>query len=398
MSKETVLNVSKKEIHYLLERLTLDCLDETEKVILKHFEFLRVLRDLPDFTHPPQKEATANNVPLVDTEVITKEITETKPEISNETYIEKEEKVSSEEKSKESDHPFKEKLYTFERKIRGGFFADLDNGYFIPEKMVRDIGLEHGDKVRIVNHSMFEDTKRYRFEIVEKGPGISPKERVEVQFCIVEKDYGEIIVRETLQGNIKVNEVPNPFILKANDVADLQVKPGDIIDIAYYENKPNETVRIIWKHDIEELEQPRTRNEHITKKQVPIDTTKSVKYDKYPLNKDIFVNKKILLVGGISRESDYREAFEMLGTEFTLTEGNDERARLTSMIKKADGVVVIIQEAKHMASENTIESCKKHNIPFQITKSNGIQSILLAAQQVLEKSSSTASQVASNNV
>lgn len=287
----------------------------------------------------------------------------------------------------ENDEAEKEEtIYLFERKVRGGVVVGLEGGYVIPERMVRDMGVQHGDKLKIKSIKEGEIKNSYWFDIVEKGSGDNP-ERRELKYCKVKRDMGEHVISEYEKGNIRIDEIPFTFIINESDVNTFKIEEGDIIDVAYYKNNPTASLRVLYKHDTEEeiplTSEQKRLNFTINKKTEDINKIEIEK--EFVINPQLFKNRKVLVVGGGSRKKDYLNAFSKFGALLEHATGDEDKTRITSMVTKADVVAISIGECSHDASQYTIRECKKFNKPFSWTDRNGIQSILMCAEEAIKR-------------
>ncbi|WP_147535204.1 DUF2325 domain-containing protein [Bacillus marasmi] len=372
--KNEILSVIKEEIQEKLELLNFENLEKKQAEITTFFSFLQALDTLPFENHHNVKnqDEKTTNLPTEDKTAIQ----------HNEEDIEEK---SAESLEQEQDaNSIIGTVYRFERKLRGGVIPELDEGYIIPEKMVRDMNADDGDLVRVVSEKGPQDHKSYRF-VVEKKSNQTNKSRVELRFCNVEKEVGELVVKTSQGRMIKLDEVPYTFIIREKDVDIYHLHEGDIIDIAYYKENPMK-MKVIYKHEIEEpheqtLEQKRLLS-HAKCHKGPADEKNE---RQYPVNLHLFKNKKVLVVGGESRHADYADAFNSLNFELETITGNEGEKRLCPSINRADVIVIIIGETSHAASIQTVKICKEINKPFATTYENGIQSVLLCAEEAIKK-------------
>jgi hypothetical protein len=157
-------------------------------------------------------------------------------------------------------------------------------------------------------------------------------------------------------------------------------------DIAFYKDKPN-NVKVGYKYELHERVNPteeslrlNSTSKKSTEEKEEIDIA-----EKYPIDKKLFEGKSILIIGGGSREVDYKEVFEQLDVEFQLSTGDEPIPTISSMIEKADAVAIAFGECSHFASTYAVEICKKNGVPFQSTSRIGIQSILLCVEKAILK-------------
>lgn len=360
MDKQEILQKIKQAMQGSVEKLSYENVLQTREDFQKFFHYLEVTNDLPIVFH--QMETKQEETAYEETEIVSE---------SN-------------------------MIYEFERKVRGGVILNLEGGYVIPEKMVRDMGIEHGDKVKIISKTEHEERNSYRFEIIERGKGPNPQ-RQEYKYCVIEKEVGELVVKEYLnidssgsiqfddRKNIRMDEVPFTCIIDEKDVATFLLKEDDIIDIAFYKNNPNATTKVLQKHDVYErtaitVEQRRL-NTTIAKKAKNFETIEK----EIIVDAELFKDRKILIVGCGSRKTEFAETFKKLGAELKHATGDEGKSVLSAMIMGAEAVVVATGENSHDATKYTIRECKKYNKAFCPTDGNGHQSILLCAEEALKR-------------
>ncbi|WP_121616743.1 DUF2325 domain-containing protein [Virgibacillus halodenitrificans] len=360
--KEKILIELKNELIEKIDGLTYENAEETSKEVQAFFDVVQGIRKL---------SFEAKNV-------INEKIKETEDEPKIETK-----EIITEEPTPDNVGNIG-KSFTFHRKLCGGIIPNLDGGYFIPEKMTRDMNLEDGDSLKIIDEKIIHNNEtKYSFEILEKSKTVNNK-RIEIPFCKVDIEAGEYVVNESLSGFIKLDEVPYTLILQERDKHRLRLKKGDIVDVAFYENNPSK-VRVIWKHDIKD-HPTITEEEKKLQYKHQYDKNSAEKAEKnYPVSLELFHNKKILIIGGENRHADYRNAFDELPIELEMIKGTEETKRLQSAIKRADIVTIVIGEARHRASVAAVQFCKDTQKPFDTTHENGIQSVLLCTEKAIRK-------------
>lgn len=369
MSKESILTEIKNELMAKIQTMNFNNYQEKQREINHFFELIKLLDELP-FENVIYQEQKIIPLPLNH-----EDFSHSKPNLD-----------LTQGNSNREDGSFVGNVYRFERKLRGGFVPDLNDGYMIPEKMVRDMEVEDGDLIRVTSEREYMGQKFYYFELAERGSGPNPN-RVEHRYCPVEKEAGYFVVKESQGKNIKLDETPFTFLLKDSDVQHFNIEEGDIIDIAYYKNNPAGTVKIIFKYETEEELLPTIEQKRLNSstKNEKIKNTEETDC-KYPINLELLQGKRVLIVGGENRHADYENAFQRLGIELETMQGMEGEKRLEAAIQRADAVVIVTGEIRHAGSISTVKFCKKYGIPFDDTYENGIQSVLLCAEKALSKS------------
>ncbi|QST02710.1 hypothetical protein IMZ31_19365 (plasmid) [Pontibacillus sp. ALD_SL1] len=357
---------AKNDMKRIVERMDKDNFEACEDQVRRYFDFLKALTNLPEDSF----------------------VNEGVPQVSEEKETEQEETpVEPIEEEKENVSGEIGTRYRFDRKLNGGILEDLDGGYMIPERMVRHMDVQHGDTVEIVDRYPYKDQISYKFKIAERGNEFH-QGRVQYNQCPVKEEAGRLVIDESKQtGLLRMNEVFHTFVLREHDVSRLQLQKGDIVDVAYYDNAPDQTIRVIYKYDIdtEEME-PTIENRRLeadkkkeTKEKTPI-------FEKYPtINFSLFKNKNVLIVGAASRRTDFCELFKETEASVQVASGDEPKQTLRSWISQADVVLLANLESSHDASKYTVSRCKKEGIPFYETFNGGLQSILISTENALKR-------------
>lgn len=124
--------------------------------------------------------------------------------------------------------------YLFKQKLRGGviMMPEGDNGeYYIPEKMVRDMGVQDGDRVEI--DSRYTDgagNLRYRFSIASRGDGTGST-RTLIQMLEVDQDEDGTFFVTLPPQYVEHNHGDYKVVLMTNDCVNYKIEAGDYIDI-----------------------------------------------------------------------------------------------------------------------------------------------------------------------
>ncbi len=342
----------KIELQGIIDRLVLDNIETYKPIIIQYLDFLEKLKELP---------------------VIEKEEQEETEQLEVTQSMEQPQQVT-----------LSGPIFTFIRKLRGGIIPELE--YLVSEKVIRELGLQHQDKVRIVSTIHTDYGPRYSFEIVEKGPGIELENRVQYDICIVEKEpiLNTLMVGKHANGIIKVQEAPHTIILNQKDVNEFSIKEGDLVDISLFSNTPDHC-RVIWKHDTNEKLEDKYERKSSAKKNIKEEPTDD---DENNINIDLklFKGKTIVIVGAFYFKSRYQQAFNKIpNCELIHLVGDEPKARMTSMIKNADVIVVTTTANSHSGTWSAREISKEYEIPFISVDREGINFIIQEVQSEFRK-------------
>lgn len=138
----------------------------------------------------------------------------------------------------------------FERNLRGGYLPDLK--LFVPESIVRTIDAKNGNTLKVTEiKGAFQANgqPKYHFEVANTNTAPMAQKRVQFNQCPVKETGGRFYVERSMELNswIRVNENMFSPVLSQEDVYNFRIKEGDLVDIAFYENSPNNAI-CIWKH------------------------------------------------------------------------------------------------------------------------------------------------------
>lgn len=328
MDKIRILNEAREDMKELISRLDYKNLGETAVQVANYFTSLGAINKLPDLhvavpEPEPQSEEVKEEVIVVDDTV-------------------------------------RDKPYIFERKLKGGFVTEI-NGW-VPEKIVRELELRHGDLVYAYEIPLPENQDsppHYSFEVAERRNMPQPANRVQLNLCRVKDDrlLDRFVVEETVNGALlKHNDSPMMFSLDPEDVRAFNLEDGDIVDIAYYKGKEDKP-KVLWKHiTYQRQEQPST----IAERQKAYD--KKVAKEKKAYDKQL-EGKTVLMIGFEPGRATFGSEIENRGGTFIWSDGREGRDRLESMIVKSDCVIMMQNYMGHNASITANDISKEHGIP-----------------------------------
>ncbi|MEK5217751.1 DUF2325 domain-containing protein [Psychrobacillus sp. FSL H8-0487] len=252
----------------------------------------------------------------------------------------------------------RDNMYRFERKVRGGFIPEIEA--FVPEGIVRKLGLINGD---LVFAEKKEDIgpNHYQYTVAEKIGSDDSNERSQFNLCPVEKDGDLWVVTRSQETDdlIKLDNVPYRVLLNHQDIKDLDLQKGDLVDIAFLNNNPH-NVKILWKHNIEEIVQQKDleSKNNITKKKKL--TPKVVQ----PITKSL-EGQRILIIGNEPHKNLYKSEIEARGGELLWADAKENSQRLRSLVKKSDQVIYLLKVSGHIGMKQVKKFCKQYNVPFE---------------------------------
>lgn len=360
MDKQLVLELVKKDLHQVIKDLTLPRIPEAKKRIQSYLVFLdelKILEDIeiPEDIKPPTLTGAARDE-FIDEVIQAIENPAPKEVVSEPVRL----------------------AHRFERKIKGGALQDI--GAFVPEKVVRELELEHGDLVfakKLVTDIPYDGPTRYEFEVAEYRDEPKPKDRVQIDYAIVAYDatLGRFKCDKTIDGKpIRLGEVMHTVLISEKEVIDYQIKDGDIVDLAYNKNS-TDNIRVIWRYSIEQ------RGDFLE----PAKPTTKKKADKlkkeYP---QTLVGKTVLMVGFEPGRPSMQEEVERRGGELIWASGREGYDRMHTLINKADCVINMLEHMGHRGSINGVDIAKTLNKPHGRLHTFGRTSFIQEVYNCLE--------------
>lgn len=337
MSKESILEIEKKELNYLVEGIVSGNLIETVENIQKH---VNLLRDLAEITYIVIPEKREINEPII--QIIDKNTKKKKP--------------MKEECTKEW---YRGQLH---RNLRGGILGSFKDVY-VPESVIREHELEEDDWVQANILEVVNRKKKFSFSLLEKHSTESTKnsDRIQLNFCPV--FLNEEIKRYYIKKS-NPNEIDEIILLSEADVQNYQLNDRSVIDFAYM--KGNQTKgRVIWSYSVSELQQVKK----LKVKKKSTDKSNTVKRSVKPL----FQNKIISMIGGanLGLHKTIKKEVERRGGRLLFSAGDEPHPTIISRLKKSHCVIIYTESVSHEAMYLTKDFCKQQKIPISFTKNIG---------------------------
>ena len=272
------------------------------------------------------------------------------------------------------------------RRLRGGFLPEV--GVSVPEAAIRRLGLAHGDYLALDPIGTFPDgRRRYRFQLAERAvePPGDVRERGELPMAIVEpSDQGGLMVQRSVDGPL-----PARIVLNAEDVQYLNLAAGDVVDLAYWADDPND-VRVCWVHRTRDTEggdaaPAAPLHDSRPAQRRPLAGRDAEEDDRLldDLAVDALSGKRVLVVGCEPKRREYEAAIRRLGGEMDWVEGTEGQARLEAAIRRVDGVVLLTRFIRHQSFWDATALAKDHGVKVVACPKLGIRSVSRAAVELL---------------
>lgn len=395
MVEESMLNLIKKDMIQTIRQLNFENEKVQKELLDKQLSVFNSLKELHCFRKEHDVASIEEDVVIQETcledesHCLKKDI-ETDVHISEEALSVEEDdadeedaiKKSVEEKVKlpesqvkleESDKP----MYRFERKIRGGYVKEIEG--YVPEGIVRKLGLEHGDMVYATPIVSDETQRRFLYELARKGDGKDSLDRVQYNFCVVKKESGYYMVEKSEETgeNITYQDAPYTIVLDQNDVREYGIKEDDLIDIAFLKDKP-EMVKVIWVHRLEDKYSDKTVAEN--DKQEKKEKLEKKEQEEHEVFEKTLEGKTVLVIGNEPMKNLYKFSVEQRGGTFLWADAKEKLNRLEALVKKSDIVIFLLKVSGHVGMEHIKKMCKEYNVAFETTWSNGQTGLIRLAE------------------
>lgn len=354
MDKKIFLNEVKKDLQLIVQSMDLSNVEEKEMEMTNYFTLLKSLNAIKNSTS--EYEMGENQTLVKESD------TEERGEI-DEYY--------NSEATK--------KMYRFERLLRGGIVPEIDG--FIPESVIRNLQLEHGDFVYAEEIESYDShKKRFEYSFAKAGDRSGCSDRVQINFAVVTSVAGKLAIDSYLEGSEKkelmLDELPYTLVLNEADIDYLRIKEGAIIDLAFSREDPNKH-KVLWVHEIIE------KNKALTSGQKnKYQNTKEDRNNNEDAVEQTLAGKTVLVVGNEPKKALYKKAIEMRGGVFMFADSNDKVESFEPKVRKCDQVIFLLKVSGHTGMKHIKALCKQYDIPFDETWSTGITSVTRMAESV----------------
>ncbi|MGG1021127.1 DUF2325 domain-containing protein [Bacillus paralicheniformis] len=331
MDRKSILEDAKLDMKKIINNLELDSLETTKQDILSYFDLLECLSQIKDF--------------IMTTDIENESISTTKNE-----------------------EPTRKNCYELKRNLRGGLLEEIN--LYVPEIIIRKQGFEEGDFIS----ATYLGDEKYNFELVEKANEKKPTDRVQINYCILSKQGSYLVASEYWDEGeakmIKCDDVPHSFLIDQESINKYNLTEGSLVDIAYLRTNID-VFKVIWKHSTDEVKhETPLPSSHYKTKQPKADIIKTNELE----------GKKVLLLGGEKRTSEFEKAIECIGGELVHAFGNVDTKRLESLVKSCDMLITMKLNINHPKARKAKEFAKKHGKLFREMDSRGISDLIQKAK------------------
>lgn len=270
------------------------------------------------------------------------------------------------------------RAYLFERKLRGGILPEIEA--FVPEGIIRKLGLEHGDMVQAEKLYDNGNRTKYLYTLVQSKKAGDAPGRKQMDYCLVEKEAGSLVVKGSYLKNefIRFDGVRYSIVLNEQDLQRFEIKEGDLIDVAYKDENPAES-KVLWIH---ETELPVQVEEKVEKKRKNVDTNKEMSEEW----EQTLTGTNVLIIGNESSKANYQAEIEKRGGTFQWADSNKRMDSYPSLVRKCSFAIFLLGVSGHTCMKQFKQLCKDQNKPFEATFDQGVTSIVRTAEELATSS------------
>ncbi|MDU0078332.1 DUF2325 domain-containing protein [Bacillus sp. IS1] len=341
MNRQNIAQEAVCEMGKIIQKLTLDNVEEIEGELSTYFHFIKSLAALKVSVSHELEPCSKKNVEHI--------------------------------QLKETDEKAKQiNCYEFKRLLKGGIIEEIN--LYVPENIIRKQQFEDGDLISAVHLG----NEKFHFELIEKGKNRKQTNRIQLNYCVLSNRDSMLVASEYLDNDgkiksIKYNDAPHTFLINEDTRTREDLEIGSIVDIAYYSDNVD-VFKVIWKHNTDEIK-------HAAPSPSSYYKTKNPKLDTTTITNELN-GKKVLVLGG-TRTSEFEKAITSVGGELIHAYGNENTKRLESMVKSCDMLITMKLNINHPTAEKAKEFAKKYEKPFTLTDSRGISSLVQTAKSLV---------------
>ena len=268
-------------------------------------------------------------------------------------------------------------VYKFRRFLVGGELSGIKA--YLPEEVVRKNDIEHGDMVRIYPIGVLPNGEtKYAFALEEKMGEKAPKNRKQLNYCLVEESSSNLICKSNKDGVFREDDIFPVFHIPDKDVFKHDLAPGDIVDISI-ENNDWHKGKVIWKHEIKSKQVSRKSDEKMDKK------TKAKSGKQNEEVKRSLEGKTVLIVSNKHDQSSYESPIAKRGGKLLMADSDYSVDILNSLVAKSDAVILITSACSHRAMWTVKDKAKELGIPFIPSRHKGTVHNVNLAEQIFMK-------------
>ena len=250
-----------------------------------------------------------------------------------------------------------------DRKLKGGILKGKNGDIYVPEKIVRMHGFEHGDYIEAIGDRLKELVFIKRKDSVTKHES----NRVEIDYGVITRTSDGLLVVNQMISNGKLTRIkldgesPYQFLISQRDIDTYSLKEGSVVSIAYHESDPL-SYRVVWCY-------PERTSEFARPEPKPSSFYKDNTSKKENLWTDIELtllkDKKIVIIGADFRSADFKPLAENGNFSLDIFSGDESKNRIKAAVKNTDLIISASEHSSHRSSGLAKECAKKYKIPFR---------------------------------
>lgn len=255
-------------------------------------------------------------------------------------------------------------IYTLKRALFGGYGykESSTEEVFVPEQVIRNEGLEHGDKFKYIKDGIVQGRDYFKKSYEEpKDISLEPNNILSYEYAYVEFDdaLNQHVIKSYLENGEK--QFTATCLIHYDDILKFKLKEGDVVSVARNQNKS--IFRVRWKYNSDDI--------------LPMVTAKKPTFYK---NKDDFSKNteednsfeglNVGVVGTDTFINKYVEEVESRGGYIHHT-NSDIKSYITQIVNNSDVIVIPIKQTSHAKAEAAKEAAKRSDKPFVILNTNG---------------------------
>ncbi|MDT0704303.1 hypothetical protein RM652_14340 [Mammaliicoccus sciuri] len=287
--------------------------------------------------------------------------------------VEETEEVEQEKQTLKSDRD----NYIFSRKLNSGMGLnhELEEIVYVPEKIVRQLNLNHGEVFRCERNGL-KGGKDF-FEKLNEAPmnhEIEPSHIVEYDYVVVSYDNNlkQFVCKEQY-GDEGLKVIPT-WLVHGHDATKFKLQDGDIVSAARMYDK--NLLRIRWKYNTDEIlptPKPKKPTEYKDKtNKAPFEESDSLK------GKNIGIFGTETFIYGYIREVE-KQGVQVIHTD------SDDRSHIENVFNQSDINVIPILQTSHTKAELAKEGAKLSGKPYIILKTNGNTTFINEIKNIVEE-------------
>ncbi|MCM3745243.1 DUF2325 domain-containing protein [Sporosarcina luteola] len=250
-----------------------------------------------------------------------------------------------------------------ERKLKGGILKGKQGDIYVPEKIVRMHGFEHGDYIEAIGDSLKD------LVFIKRKNSVTKEEsnRIEIDYCVLTNTSDGLLVADQTIADGKLTRIkldgesPYQFLISQRDIDTYSLKDGSVVAIAYHESDPL-SFRVVWCY-------PERTSEPVRSEPKPSSFYKDGTAKKENMWTDIELNllknKKIVIIGADFRSADFMPLAENGNFSLEIFSGDESRNRIKAAFKNMDLIISASEHSSHRSSGLAKECAKKYKIPFR---------------------------------